>query len=328
MPQLGAAGGGGATIFEPLDIGFFGLSRWDEMLLRSMIRTIAGQTQHRWRVGGDRPCSLVFCPPNTKVPAGALAQRGVSVVYAAQAPDPQPLFWLAAPPRLNALLQMLDGIGEHLQLLRAADATPVVDGFFETMERLFNAGVGAHTLLVDGMPLAYVDIDRRVWRPLMASAALIEKLPARISAERIAASMPASDMESSIHQLLTMAAENMTHVPLLSAIDPLRPVLLTAWVEIVPDSPLAPLIPTAAALLRTPMTVTEMRARPRIPVERLSAWLNASWLMGRLQYAELPVAVARGAVATATGAGERGGEKLRGFVNRLRLRLGLIGTPE
>jgi len=325
-----AAAGEGAAIFEPFAIGFFGLSRWDEMLLRSMIRTIGEQTKHRWRIGGEQPSTLVFCHEIQAVPASALAHGGVAVVYAAQpnTSDTAEAFWLAAPPRLNALSAILDRVGDHLEMVRGRKNSAAAEGFFETIERLLEGRVGAYTLLAEGIPLAYVDVDRRAWRPLVATAALIEKLSTRITAERIATSMPQSEMESPLSQLLGLAAENMTHVPLLTGIDPRRPLVLKAWVEIVPDSPLAPLIPTAAALLRSSMTVTEIRARPRIPLERLSAWLNASWLLGKLQYAAGPAVAEPSVKVGVTGAGERGAEKLRGFVARLRSRLGMVGTPE
>lgn len=310
---------------EPYTIGFWGLSRWDEMLLRSMLRMVDSQTRNRWKIEPAQHYAVAFYAPNVVNEAGQSpppARLMVAYTSNTVAGEAAP-FQLLAPARLNSLRDLLDRIGEgfrHEGGINSQNDAADTDGLFEVLARVLKQRTAEPSLLKVGeRALATINGDRNRWYPHMP---LPELATALLGGGPFSATSAAEGTdthgEHPIMRLLLLLAENVTHAPLLAAIDTTRPMKLSAWVEIPPDGNLRDLIPLAAALLRRPMTLAEIQAQARIPKERLAAWLNACALGGRLMQTT-PVPVQRNTVADSAPVSEQ----TRGFVARLRRRLGL-----
>lgn len=261
-----------------------GLSEWDEQLLRSLFKLVAGRTACDWVFDTVAPTTVTIAG---EIDAAALAVRSPVIRYLnrpVEAGDGP--YALQAPIKPQALIETLSRVERALAEREAARQTPW--SLLQWLDSLIRRGSSVPQRISAGnQEVAYIDFSRRVWLPHSDEAVWTEA--ARGNATLLA--RPATPeqcmaLDWSSARVLNELIWRVTQVSdrgLLPRVSGPCRFRLVRWPDFTQQSDWRAFVAVASALQQQTLPFAELATLTRGGDTALIAWLNAGVLSGCIE---------------------------------------------
>jgi len=270
-------------------IEFVGLSEWDQQLLRSLFKLVAGRTSCDWVFDVAAPQTVVIMG---EIEASPSHVRAPVIRYLNRMPVPADgPYALQAPIKPQVLIETLSQVERALAEQEAARQTPW--SLLQWLDSLIRRGSSVpQRITKNDQEVAYIDFSRRVWllygdETAWTEAALGQAtLLARPATPEQCMALDWSSARG-LNELIWRVTQ-ISDRGLLPRVTGACRFRLVRWPDFTQQSDWRAFVAVASALQQQTLPFTELLTLTRGGETALIAWLNAGVLSGCIEAVFLP----------------------------------------